>query len=280
MCLPGESLEALDAEGGRVGIPPALGCPARQRRSWSATPATASGPAGPPDGTGDGVFLAGDAAHQTPPFAGQGMCAGLRDAANLAWKLDHVLDHPEDAALLETYDTERIPQAAAVIEMAAELGRWISVSRQRQEAAFVDAADGAAGPTWSADSRAAHAWHLGRHPRRLGGVGPALHPIHGAIRRRRGSARRCGRTRLAPDCRRPTGTRGRTRRLVRVRSGDASSLSGSTVEDVEGCYGRWFAEHHVAAVLERPDFAIYGTAGSDRDVPLLISRLRARLDQS
>ena len=41
---------------------------------------------------------------------------------------------------------------------------------------------------------------------------------------------------------------------------------GTTVEDVEGRYGRWFADHGVAAVLERPDFAIYGTAGTDRDV--------------
>ena len=73
------------------------------------------------------IFLAGDAAHQTPPFAGQGMCAGLRDAANLAWKLDYALGHPGATALLDTYDTERIPHAAAVIEVATELGQVICI---------------------------------------------------------------------------------------------------------------------------------------------------------
>ena len=52
---------------------------------------------------------------QMPPFAGQGMCAGLRDAANLAWRLDLALGGRDHAALLAGYDLERIPQAAAVI---------------------------------------------------------------------------------------------------------------------------------------------------------------------
>ena len=70
------------------------------------------------------VFLAGDAAHQTPPFLGQGMCAGMRDAANLAWKLAAVLDGAPDA-LLDTYQSEREPHAQAVIDVAVGFGKII-----------------------------------------------------------------------------------------------------------------------------------------------------------
>ena len=73
------------------------------------------------------VFLAGDAAHQTPPFAGQGLCAGLRDAANLAWKLAAVLKGEAGDALLDTYTTERRPHVKAVIELALMMGRTVCI---------------------------------------------------------------------------------------------------------------------------------------------------------
>lgn len=72
------------------------------------------------------MLVAGDAAHQTPPFMGQGMCAGIRDAANLAWKLERVLKHGWDDALLDTYQSERAPNVRAYIETAVKLGKLVT----------------------------------------------------------------------------------------------------------------------------------------------------------
>lgn len=71
------------------------------------------------------VFLAGDAAHMTPPFMAQGMVQGLRDAHNLAWKMAHVLQGKADAALLDTYEIERQPHVRSTTLKAMELGRVI-----------------------------------------------------------------------------------------------------------------------------------------------------------
>ncbi|MBW9120483.1 bifunctional 3-(3-hydroxy-phenyl)propionate/3-hydroxycinnamic acid hydroxylase [Microbacterium trichothecenolyticum] len=65
------------------------------------------------------VFLAGDAAHQAPPLFGQGLCAGIRDAANLVWKLDLVARGVADESLLDTYESERKPHATFWVETAA-----------------------------------------------------------------------------------------------------------------------------------------------------------------
>lgn len=71
------------------------------------------------------VFLAGDAAHLTPPFAGQGLNSGIRDAANLAWKLAAVTRQRAGAELLASYETERRPHAAALIRMALRIGAFM-----------------------------------------------------------------------------------------------------------------------------------------------------------
>lgn len=71
------------------------------------------------------VFLAGDAAHQMPPFAGQGMCSGIRDAQNLAWKLAAVLQGTASSDLLDTYQSEREPQVRAITEMAINAGKVV-----------------------------------------------------------------------------------------------------------------------------------------------------------
>jgi 3-(3-hydroxy-phenyl)propionate hydroxylase len=68
------------------------------------------------------VFLLGDAAHLTPPFIGQGLCAGLRDATNLSWKLAGVLHGDLPESVLDTYEAERKPHARALIKLAKLVG--------------------------------------------------------------------------------------------------------------------------------------------------------------
>ena len=68
------------------------------------------------------IFLLGDAAHLTPPFIGQGLCAGIRDSANLSWKLAGVLDGALPERVLDTYEAERKPHATALIRLAKLVG--------------------------------------------------------------------------------------------------------------------------------------------------------------
>ncbi len=64
------------------------------------------------------ILLAGDAAHMTPQFIGQGMNSGTRDADNLSWKLAEVILHGADTQILDSYETERRPHAQAMINLS------------------------------------------------------------------------------------------------------------------------------------------------------------------
>lgn len=73
------------------------------------------------------VFLLGDAAHIMPPFAGQGMSAGVRDAANIVWKIKMVLDGIADDAILDTYQDERQKHVAQMTKYSQMLGSIVMV---------------------------------------------------------------------------------------------------------------------------------------------------------
>jgi 3-(3-hydroxy-phenyl)propionate hydroxylase len=81
------------------------------------------------------MAIAGDAAHLTPPFAGQGMCAGLRDAVNLFWRLDLILNNLAASSLLDDYGPERIEQTKYWINVAVEIGKVICVLDPAEAAA-------------------------------------------------------------------------------------------------------------------------------------------------
>jgi len=80
----------------------------------------------------DRVFLAGDAAHQTPPFLGQGLNAGFRDAVNLGWKIPLVLSQTCGEGLLETYAKERDAHARDLVEWAVAIGKLMETLAARE----------------------------------------------------------------------------------------------------------------------------------------------------
>ena len=72
------------------------------------------------------IFIAGDAAHLMPPFMGQGMCAGIRDASNLAWKISWCIKKNHNEKFLDTYQTERFSNAKEYIETTMRMGEFVN----------------------------------------------------------------------------------------------------------------------------------------------------------
>jgi 2-polyprenyl-6-methoxyphenol hydroxylase-like FAD-dependent oxidoreductase len=230
------------------------------------------------------VLLVGDAAHLTPPFLGQGLCSGLRDAANVAWKLDLVLRGLASAQLLDTIDVERQPQNEAIIRLAIELGK-VLCQLDPQAAAERDAM-----------LRQVDAPPPLDLPPLNGG---ALHrPVDGSedglagTLSVQGVVQRAGREGRFDD------VVGRGFQLI-VAGGDpvaelsseqralidaldmtVASLDPSApagVRDVDGRLTAWLAEHEVHAVLVRPDFYVFGSCGSAGELPELLDDLRSQL---
>lgn len=227
------------------------------------------------------LLLAGDAAHQMPPFAGQGMCSGLRDAANLAWKLDLVLKNAAPAALLDTYPSERIPHVAALIGFSMELGKVICIA---------DAAEAAARDTvMVAAASDGHQTTPPPSPTIGPGLADASDPCAGRLFVQ-GNVAWDGAVGLFDD------VVGGGWALV-SRSGDpAEHLSaddaaffatlggvtahvteGGPVQDVDGSYSRWFDSTGAAVVLQRPDFYVFASSPDLAEASTLVRRLRTAL---
>jgi 2-polyprenyl-6-methoxyphenol hydroxylase-like FAD-dependent oxidoreductase len=230
------------------------------------------------------VLLAGDSAHQMPPFAGQGLCAGLRDAANLAWKLDLVLGGHATVSLLDTYGTERMPHVRAVTDLSVELGEIICIPDPEQAAARDETMTAGVDPDRPTE------------PPPLPGIGQGVclagSPHAGQLFVQGAIAVGGRRTRFDDHL-------GAGWRLVTQPhlAGSLDELDaelaawfaciggrvvavgdGGDVGDPDRTYDAWFTDHAVSAALQRPDFYLYGTANDPAGAVRLLSHLRADLD--
>ena len=219
------------------------------------------------------LFLLGDAAHQMPPFMGQGMGSGIRDAANLAWKLGLVLDGKAPDSLLDSYETERRPHAEDVVEWAVSCGRLID--------AFA-AHEGGMGPEPS-DEEKRSAYGGNRNLLALrGGVLQADPPPGAPVGEIFPQTRRPGLRlddfygeRFALFAKsKPAGSLS-AESLAFLEMLDARLFEIADVDDELGALALGFSGFH--AVVVRPDRYVFGVAAEAEALDPLVRELKQRL---
>lgn len=228
------------------------------------------------------VFVAGDAAHLMPPFMGQGMCSGLRDAFNLAWKLDAVMKGNADDTLLDTYQLERKPHADQIIDISTHLGSIVCVADPKK-AAERDRSykDGSATPPPDfpylldglidkANDTVSLAGKLAPHAR------ITYEGQTGWMDERIGM----GFTVLLRGQRvTDVLSTGEISALIRLGTNfvefSANGKSGNA-HDLDGKLSAFFDRHGIDALLVRPDFYIFGAVKDVSSLPSCVDRLLAR----
>jgi 3-(3-hydroxy-phenyl)propionate hydroxylase/flavoprotein hydroxylase len=232
------------------------------------------------------VLLAGDAAHVMPPFMGQGMCSGIRDAWNLSWRLDLLLRGLADNTLLDSYTLERKPQIRAVIEASMAMGKVVCVSDPVQ-AAERDAAylSGNVAPLPPFPGLTDGLLQEGSELRGILGVHGSIE-INGNVGRYddvigRGFHLlvRGDEDPLAPlDPQLLTFINEYDLKVVRLAT-VADSAKG-IYRDVSGKYLQFMAEAGLKALIVRPDYYCYGGVAELSALPKLLGSLRQQLQHS
>ena len=225
------------------------------------------------------VFVAGDAAHMQPPFLGQGMCQGVRDAANLAWKLAALLKGEVTGlaaqALLDSYGMERKAHVQALTGKLKVAGAIICerdlAKAQARDARLLAECGGVVKDTPRQDVLPRlETGLLMQHDRSgRGTLFPQPRLVDGLVNGRLMDARfGCGwrvvvDAALAPPTAMPALT--------------VIALDGAAVQDQDGVVAAWMRRHGAKAALLRPDHYVYGTAASTDELNALLAEWRAAL---
>jgi 2-polyprenyl-6-methoxyphenol hydroxylase-like FAD-dependent oxidoreductase len=230
------------------------------------------------------VFLAGDAAHLMPPFLGQGLGSGIRDASNLAWKLDLALRGRAGEALLDSYTAERRPHCEWIVRLSMEMARVSCV---------LD-------PAAAAKRDAALRTTETPPPVGLPGISEGLLQE----RSENGPTALAGTLAVQGTVAGPAGegrfddVAGRGFVLLTAEGDPRAALPDEHLEFLEGLATRfasldpaapcgvrdtdgrlrsWLRESGSAALVVRPDFYVFGAVGSTDELPALIDELRRQL---
>ncbi|MDJ0334392.1 bifunctional 3-(3-hydroxy-phenyl)propionate/3-hydroxycinnamic acid hydroxylase [Salinibacterium sp. G-O1] len=229
------------------------------------------------------ILLAGDAAHLMPPFAGQGLGAGLRDVMNLFWKLGSVLAGHATESVLDTYETERLTHIREFIDFSISLGRVICITdpaeaAERDERMIAELAKGNAPPSPPAPQ-----------------LGPGLHLPGGgqlspqAVIRVDDATVRfddlySGSVLLLAKAETFEQVAAETADMIRELGITVVALRGrhpevATLDEVDGTYATWLDQLSAECVLIRPDFYTFG-ASNAAGMNALVLALREQLGVS
>lgn len=218
------------------------------------------------------VLIAGDAAHVMPPFMGQGMCAGFRDALNLSWKISGVLNGQYNDEILDSYFVERSPHVNDVIELSMFLGKVICVAdpaeaKQRDQAFF----DGIAPPPNFPDlTQGILAKNSRFNPHEIAGkLSPHSVLQCGAIQKRLDDLI-AGKFALLTLGQAPTVSRSDLQVI---------SLVDEQSHEVKPVISQYMQQHNIKAMLVRPDFYIFGAVEQAEDVRQLVEYFEDYMQQ-
>jgi 2-polyprenyl-6-methoxyphenol hydroxylase-like FAD-dependent oxidoreductase/catechol 2,3-dioxygenase-like lactoylglutathione lyase family enzyme len=217
------------------------------------------------------ALLAGDAAHTMPPFMGQGLCSGVRDAAALGWRLDLILRGMADDRLLDSYTEERRPQNEYIVNLSTEMGRVSCVldetaAHDRDAMLRTSESPPAPGlPGLTAGVRAADALLAGELA------------VQGVVRMhgRAGRLNDLVSNGVVLIARRSPELPEEHAAFLDWIGADVVALDA--LEDLDGRLTAWFDRHAIEAVLIRPDHYVFGAVTALDSLPALVDDLRLQL---